>query len=180
MTTTDSPLGFEPVDLDAAAALRQIPALTDAPAAPLEALAAAFEAVQVKGRTFISEGDTPDALYVLVAGQCEVFRADPAPTGGDGERVLVGFLEPPSLLGVAGVLRGRTRVASVRARGPVHLLRLSADRSRALMEADDDVSAVLRRALLAELASQLSRANRLYAALAGQADSTDTGSAVVV
>lgn len=161
--------------IDPVAALRSLPSLAAAPDGPLQALAAAFEPLELRGRTFVQEGDAPDALYVLVAGQCEVFRTDES-----GERVLVGFLEPPEWVGLAGVLRRGQRVASVRARGPVQLLRLDDAKATALLEADDAVAAVLRRGLLASLARQLTRANQLYAALSGKGAGADTGSALVI
>jgi len=45
------------------------------------------------------------------------------------------------------------------------MLRLDAAAARELLLRDDDLSALLRRALLASLASQLSSANRLFAQL---------------
>jgi len=146
------------------ASLRQHPGMTDAPAEPLAVLASFFEVVEVVGRSFLVEGEESDALFMVIEGQAEVVRAGP-----EGQPVVVGYLEAPDLAGFAGVLTPQQAIASVRARGRVQLLRMSGVATRELLLRDDDVSAVLRRALLVELATRMSEATRLLARLSNLA-----------
>ncbi len=146
------------------AQLRRLPGLDNASNEAIGVLAAEWSPVEMVGRTFLTEGKQPDGLYLLVDGQVEIVRS-----AADGDRVMVGFLEPPDLLGFAGVLTNKEAIASARARGKVVLLRMDAARARDLLHRDDDVSAVLRRGLLVALARRTAVATRLLAQLSTHA-----------
>lgn len=90
--------------------------------AGLEALAAAATEVAVPaGAVIVAEGEHADAFYVLTSGQAQVSAA-----GEVGpEPVHVRFLGPGSYLGEIGLLAGVPRTATVTARTPVTLLRIS-------------------------------------------------------
>lgn len=144
--------------------LSQVPGFERSSEAQLLALAALLHVEEVTGRTFIVEGEPAPAVWFLLEGQVEVSCATP-----EGDRVVVGVLEPPAIVGFAGLLDARSRVASVRARGRVRVLRMDGATARALLLRDDDLSALLRRGLLIALASQLARANQLLARLSSTA-----------
>jgi len=156
-------------------ALAKLPGLDGASRSQLESLARGMTYEQFNGRTFINEGEASDALYFLLDGQVEVIRST-----GTGDRVVVGLISGPAILGFAGALAHRERLASVRARGHIDLLRLSHDRAHALLNRDDDVSAVLRRALMVHLANQLARADRLFGRLASSAGGSELASTLVI
>lgn len=145
--------------------LHQLPGLDSAPDEPLADLASDWESLVVAGRTFLSEGHEVDGLYMLVEGQVEVVRTDSA-----GDQVVVGMVHPPDLLGFTGVLTRKEAIASARARGRAVLMRLPAGTARDILQRDDAVSAVLRRALLVALARRMAEANQLFARLSASAE----------
>ncbi len=144
-----------PVDL-----LTRIPGFERASEAQLMLVAKELALEEVSGRTFLEEGEPANDLFFLLQGEVEVVMTTPT-----GSKVVVGVLAPPAILGFAGLMGEGKRVASVRARGKVRLLRMDGRRARELLQADDEVSAVLRRVLLIALSSQLARANQLFARL---------------
>lgn len=144
-----------PIDL-----LTRLPGFERATEGQLQRIAQELTLEEVSGRTFLEEGEPAVDLFLLLQGEVEVIMSTPK-----GNKVVVGVLTPPAILGVAGLMGVGARVASVRARGKVRLLRMDGHRASQLLAADDDVSAVLRRVLLIALASQLARANQLFARL---------------
>ncbi|NOY26756.1 MAG: cyclic nucleotide-binding domain-containing protein [Oligoflexia bacterium] len=153
---------------DIAALLLQMPGMERSTRAQRRALASELTAQSLTGRTFIEEGSASKDIYFLLQGQVEVIRAL-----ANGERVVVGVLNPPTILGFAGVLHQKTRTASVRARGRVDVLRMDGARGRELLLRDDEVSAVLRRALLIALAKQLATATQLFGQIADHSAELD-------
>lgn len=94
-----------------------------APRAVLERLAsAAREATADSGEVIVREGDTADALYVLVAGDVEVS----ARHGASGNRPLAP-MAGPAYFGEIGLLEGIPRTATVRALTPSVLYRIEGD-----------------------------------------------------
>jgi MFS family permease len=104
------------------AVLAPLELFRNASRAGLEALAAAAADVSVPaGAAIIAEGDHADAFYVLTSGQARVSAAGevgPAP-------VHVRLLGPGSYLGEIGLLADVPRTATVTARTPATLLRIS-------------------------------------------------------
>lgn len=150
----------DPSHRDVMDLLSRVPGFERSTEGQLATLAEHLRIEEVTGRTFITEGEPSQAVYFLLEGQVEVICAAP-----DGDKVVVGVLDPPAILGFAGLLSERSRVASVRARGHVRVLCLPGAVARELLLRDDEVSAVMRRGLLIALASQLARANQLLARL---------------
>jgi hypothetical protein len=100
-------------------ALLQVLDLFSAAARPvIERLARAIDEVDTPaGTTLIAEGDTPDALWVIVDGEVEVT------IGGSFVRTL----GPRSYFGEIGLLRGIPRTATVRTVEPCRLWKLSGE-----------------------------------------------------
>ena len=109
--------------LDRIAALAAVAALQDASAETIERLAEAGEQVHIRrGLLVIGEGETADAVFVLLAGRLAVHVS-----GTDASRTgRMPTLLPGALFGEIGVLRGRLRSASVLAVEDSVLLRLPA------------------------------------------------------
>jgi MFS family permease len=98
-----------------AAGLRALPALAGAPPVAVEALAAGARLEEVAaGMLMVSEGEPPDDLFFVCAGQVEVER----------EGVRVAVLRGGDSFGDVGLLEGIPRNASVRSLAPVTLARI--------------------------------------------------------
>ena len=70
------------------------------------------------GEDIISQGDEPDGFYVLAAGHARAIHEQ------NGAEIPLGVLGPGDSFGESGVLDGTPRDATVRASGPVSVLRL--------------------------------------------------------
>lgn len=104
------------------AVLEPLGLFRNASQAALEALAAAATEFTVPaGTVIIGEGNDAHALFVLTAGQAGVSAAGELGTAP----VHVRFLGPGSYVGEIGLLAGVPRTATVTARTPVTLLRIS-------------------------------------------------------
>lgn len=87
----------------------------------LESLEPELEPVElVPGESLFRQGDTGDALYVLVAGELEVRIATDA-----GADVVVDRLQPGASVGEMALVAGHERTASVVAATPARLARLA-------------------------------------------------------
>lgn len=150
--------------------LAQIPGFELAGEPRLRAFAARLQLEEIVGRTFLEEGQEATDLFFLLQGEVEVVMTTPS-----GARVVVGVLGPPAVLGFAALFAQVRRVASVRARGRVRLLRMDGAVARALLEADDEDSAVLRRVMLIALSGQLARANQLFRRLSEASPAWERG-----
>jgi serine/threonine-protein kinase len=81
-----------------------------------------FETVRLpKGTLVLREGDLPDAAFVLIEGQCELFHRV-----GDEQR-FVRLLCPGDVFGETSIFGSSTRTASVSAHSDVALLRVTRD-----------------------------------------------------
>jgi tRNA A-37 threonylcarbamoyl transferase component Bud32 len=81
-----------------------------------------FETVHLpKGAMVLKEGDLPDAAYVLIEGQCELFHAVA------GEQRFVRLLGPGEVFGETSIFGSSTRTASVLAHTDVALMRVTRD-----------------------------------------------------
>jgi signal transduction histidine kinase len=97
---------------DVVAALRGSRLFAELPDQDVAALAAAGERVEVaSGRTLMAEGSPPDAMYVVLDGEFEIIRKAAA-----GAPVLLNVVARGDLVGELGVVHGRPRSATVRAR----------------------------------------------------------------
>jgi serine/threonine-protein kinase len=81
-----------------------------------------FESVHLpKGTLVLREGDLPDAAFILMEGQCELFR-----TIG-GEQRFVRVLEQGEVFGETSIFGSSTRTASIAAATDVTLMRVTRD-----------------------------------------------------
>ncbi|MDQ2690213.1 MAG: ATP-binding protein [Chloroflexota bacterium] len=94
------------------------------------------------GELLIREGDTADALYVVLDGQLEVTKQ-----AGTSE-IPLAQVGPGALQGEIAALEGGRRLASVRALGEAEVLKIPIDAMRGLLGAGPDVAlAVIRTAV---------------------------------
>jgi CRP/FNR family transcriptional regulator, cyclic AMP receptor protein len=107
------------------------------------------------------EGDSGDALWVLLSGSVEVVKKDAA-----GHHQVLAMLQGPTVLGEAGILlEDGPRSASALAVSELSLLRVPGEAFRRLLEAHDLAALKLSLALARVLALRLVQMNeRLVAA----------------
>jgi CRP-like cAMP-binding protein len=102
-----------------AAVLRHHPLFAELPPGPMRELLAGAELCRhPTGARILEEGAVGDALYVIRAGTCSVWRATDK---GEAE---VARLAPGDWFGEIALLTGGARTASVRAEGTVELVRV--------------------------------------------------------
>jgi NADH dehydrogenase len=80
------------------------------------------------GQVIVRQGDVGTAMYIVRSGEVEVVRE------ADGTTEVLARLGPGSHFGEVAVLRDVRRTATVRAAGPVEVLRLSRDDTKRLTE----------------------------------------------
>ncbi|KEF41480.1 MAG: hypothetical protein ER33_11165 [Cyanobium sp. CACIAM 14] len=83
------------------------------------------------GETIVAEGEQGDALFQVVHGEVEVFKADGSPLGRS-----VAVLGSDQVFGEMTVCTGEPRTATVRSRGECVLLEVERDDFLPLVEAD--------------------------------------------
>jgi small-conductance mechanosensitive channel/CRP-like cAMP-binding protein len=83
------------------------------------------------GETIVGEGEEGDALFQVVQGEVEVFKADGSPLGRS-----VAVLGPDQIFGEMTVCTGEPRTATVRSRHECVLLEVERDDFLPLVEAD--------------------------------------------
>ncbi|MDQ1686738.1 MAG: family transcriptional regulator, cyclic receptor protein, partial [Frankiaceae bacterium] len=102
----------------------------------LEQLARACEEQRVDaGEVIVREGDTADALYVLVEGEVDVEAK-----GEAAQAHHLRTMGPRTYFGEIGLLRGVPRTATVRATEPCLLWRISAEDFRSALESGASAS----------------------------------------
>jgi ABC-type bacteriocin/lantibiotic exporter with double-glycine peptidase domain/CRP-like cAMP-binding protein len=92
------------------------------------------------GETIVREGDDADAFYVLVSGTARVVKQ-----AGTAEEIPLNVLRRGDSFGEMGLLDESSRVATVRASGPVQALRLDRGVFRALTRRQPEVRAQFER-----------------------------------
>jgi signal transduction histidine kinase len=103
-------------------ALRRSPLLAGLPDESLAELVEDSSTVELQpGDALILEGAAPEAMYVVLSGELEVLKSS------GGSEVLVNVCGPGDLLGELGVVHGRPRSATVRARTAASVRRIGAD-----------------------------------------------------
>jgi signal-transduction protein with cAMP-binding, CBS, and nucleotidyltransferase domain len=126
---------------EAGRTLDQVPGFRAMPEEVRRLVADAFELVDYEfGSTIVREGDDADAFYVLVSGSARVLKH-----AGTAEEISLNVLRRGDSFGEIGLLDESTRVATVRASGPVQALRLDRGVFRALTRRQPQVRANLLR-----------------------------------
>jgi ATP-binding cassette subfamily B protein len=99
--------------------LREQPLVNGLPPAVRELVVESFARASFGlGEDIVRQGDRPDGFYVLIAGQARAIREE------SGAEIPLGVLGPGESFGESGLLEGTPRQATVRAAGPVTVLRL--------------------------------------------------------
>lgn len=125
---------------DAEQPLTPMPLLSLLDAAGLDrVLPACSRRSLAEGEVLLAEGDTADALYLLVGGALTVVKSDPV----RGE-VVLGSLRPGAVVGEMALVLDRPRSATVRASAESELLRVGLDTLRAVAADAPTVAAALR------------------------------------
>lgn len=165
MTQEPSPTAAEAQAM--AQVLARLPGLREADPTSLGSLAAQFDLRRyVDGALICDEGAPAETLYVLARGAVEVCKRSIS-----GREHVVAELVAPCLFGHVGVLVTTDRTASIRARGEVEILQMSARRARVIMRTGDfAVASPFRRALIVALCQQLASATASVASLAVDAN----------
>src|SRR5262249_27026587 len=112
------------------------------------------------GNVIVSEGDDADAFYVLVSGTARVVKQ-----AGGGDEVSLNLLRRGDSFGEIGLVDESTRVATVRASGPVQALRLDRGVFRALTRRHPEVRAQFERLARSRSAQNLLRLHSMFRAL---------------
>ena len=135
-------------DLVRSRALAQVPLFQGLDAKLLAVLDQECERVSLPGGAeLFRQGDTAEALYVVLSGRLEVV-SEPGP----GQRVLVGELGRGASVGEMSLLTGERRSASVRAIRDSELLRIESGRFAQFLGTHPKVGAELARTLARRLA----------------------------
>jgi signal transduction histidine kinase len=107
---------------EVAGALRRSRLFAELPDDDVAQLAATSDAVDLApGEVLMAEGSPPDAMYVVTDGELEVSRAS------GGTELLLNVCGAGDLIGELGLVHGRPRSATVRARDHVRVQRIGAD-----------------------------------------------------
>ena len=106
------------------------------------------------GEELCTEGESADALHVVMSGQIRVLRAD---VHGVLQELVT--LTAPVLVGHMGLVDGSPRSATCRAVGDVAGISLSGTDFQNLMGEDSGEATAFRRLILNQMMQQLSRAN---------------------
>jgi ABC-type bacteriocin/lantibiotic exporter with double-glycine peptidase domain/CRP-like cAMP-binding protein len=124
-----------PEAVDARELVGELPAFSLLPEEVRTLVAESFEPVTFPfGAVIVREGEPADAFYVLAAGSARVVKQ-----GDDGEEVPLNVLRRGDSFGEMGLLGETVRVATVRASGAVHALRLGRSVFAALTRAHPQV-----------------------------------------
>lgn len=99
------------------------------------------------GETVFNEGEAADCTFVILDGEAEIY----AKTKADGGLMIVGTLQANQLLGELGVLTSAPRSATIRARGRLMMLCISADMFLKLLAENPPVALDVMRQLSGKL-----------------------------
>ena len=117
------------------------------------------------GATIVRQGDPPDRFYVLVRGEVEVLNHHPS-----GDDIVLAVLGPGDYFGEVGLVQGRPRMATVRARTEVEALTLEIEGFRALLSESEQTS----RQIAVVISRRLAASSRGSAPPVGKGDAAST------
>ncbi|MBT3296102.1 MAG: cyclic nucleotide-binding domain-containing protein [Verrucomicrobia bacterium] len=117
-------------------------------------LSSAEHLIRGPGECIFEEGDTPDALYLVLEGEIEVNRRTP-----DGQTVMLARIGPGDCLGEMGVFDGEKRSASAHTVGQTRLGRIPAAALLAIVRSQPGDTVIQ---LLHTLSSRLRKSNEEF------------------
>lgn len=130
-------------------ALQEVPLFSGLPPADRDRLLDGMSPLSLPaGSLIISQGDAPDAMYLLLDGRLKVFLSNE-----EGREVILDFLDPGDAFGELALLDDEERSASVVTLGPVKLALLPRAHFRSCLDESREMSS----ALLMLLARRLRR-----------------------
>ncbi len=140
-------------------ALQKTPMFREVDAAKLKLLAMASNRVTLEaGETLLRQGGAPDAVYVVLEGEADVFRET---ASGEVHLARIGAGE---VVGEIGALCGHPYSATVKAVGHLAVLRMERNSFIEILEEVPKLALAVSR----ELGQRLERMNERFAALATQ------------
>lgn len=149
---------------DLSAVLDELPGFLELPEELRRLVVDACELVSYDfGNVIVGEGDDADAFYVLVSGTARVVKQ-----AGGNDEVPLNLLRRGDSFGEMGLMDESTRVATVRASGPVQVLRLDRGVFRALTKRQPQVRAQFERLARIRSAQNLLRLYSTFRALADE------------
>jgi CRP/FNR family transcriptional regulator, cyclic AMP receptor protein len=142
--------------LKEAETLRKVPLFAKLDSSKLKLLAFTSQCVTFEnGEVLVREGDPADAAYVIMSGDVEILAKT-----SEGE-VAYGTLGANQLFGELALLTNTPRTATLRAKGPVQVLRIADDMFLKLVTENPDVALEVMR----QLSDKLVRAHKQVEAL---------------
>jgi CRP-like cAMP-binding protein len=133
--------------------LSMVSGLQSMPIEGLYALAQLFEHKALEHEILCREGEDSDRLWVVASGTIEVVKDTPRGP------FLVAQIGPTSLVGHGGVMTLTARTATLKTRGQVEVLEMSAQDAQNMLETSPAaVASPFRRALIVAMSRQLAAA----------------------
>lgn len=138
------------------ALLRRVPIFASMEAGALKLMAFSSTALTFEdGETICNEGDAADGVYVVDQGMVEVSVEK------GGVRTRVAIVGPHEVLGEIAVILNQPRTATLRAAGPVSVLKIDADVFLGAVTGHPDAALGVLRTLCQRLSGMLARFEEL-------------------
>jgi CRP/FNR family cyclic AMP-dependent transcriptional regulator len=127
--------------------LRRVPLFSGLTEPQLEALAVgSARRSYPKGRTIVTEGESTQTMYILLAGRAKVQRSD-----SEGKEVILAVIASGEFFGEMSLIDEAPRSASVITIDPCEFMAITADAFRALLMQSPDLSMGVMRGLVRRL-----------------------------
>jgi CRP-like cAMP-binding protein len=155
--------------------LRHIPLLSNLNETEYRQLAEITHLVEFRpGETVLRYGETTQDLWLILEGTCEVYKP-----GINGDPLVLAVLEPHSILGEMSFFHKAPHSASVRAKSPLKLLRISRCDYDELIQDGAPVAFKLAYNVVATLAERLRRMDQWVEDLVKSRSRSETASTSV-
>jgi len=127
--------------------LRRMPILAGIAEPQLDMLAAgSVRRSFPKGRTMVSEGESPQSFYLLLSGRAKVQRSD-----AEGKEVILAILGPGEFFGEMSLIDDAPRSASVITIEPCDFIAVNRESFRAMLASSTDMCLALMRGIVKRL-----------------------------